>query len=420
MALFTAASPVQRALRYRKFAGQTATVVVFDSGYHLQAECMAALARLGHKVVRIAVAGTGVCDGRDAMQALVRALVGHKPDMVLSINHIGFDTDGGMGGLLDAAEVPLAVWYVDSPFLIHDGYFLAAPKMTSVFVWERAYISVLQRCGAQSVVYLPLACDMTRFCAPREGPNPQAGTAVGFVGSSWQYNAQKWRKTLSAQSIRDAAPMTRALEKTPSAFMELLGTPRPNPDGRMSQLAYATFMATGTRRNQLLQRFAPDELTVVGDDGWHAILPQARTRPQVIYGPDLAQVYREFAVNLNITSLQMPTACNQRVFDVPAAGGFVLSDHQADLDELFTPPARAVFKDGDDMLDLARFYAARPALRADIAGRAKACIQARHTYEHRLTHMLDHMRRRHPSAVAMPQAARLPQSSCIPRVPQVP
>ncbi len=403
MALLTAASPVQRALRYRKFTRPNATVLVFDSGYHLQAECMAALERMGHHVVRIAVAGAGVCDGRDAMQALVRGLVGSKPDMVLSINHIGFDTDGGMGSLLDAADVPLAVWYVDSPCLIHDGFFLAAPKMTSVFVWDRTYVSVLERCGAQSVSYLPLACDMTRFARsaeaallPAPGAPPAAAlTPVGFVGSSWRYNAHKWRATLTAEAIAAAAPMTRALQRSPGAFSQLLGTPRPTPDRRMSQLAYATFMATGARRNRLLARFDDDELTVVGDAGWREILPKVQTRPQVIYGPALAAVYRQFAVNLNITSLQMPTAVNQRVFDVPAAGAFVLTDHQDDLEELFAPDALAVFKTGDEMLDMARFFVSRPHLRDGIVARAHACVQARHTYEHRLATLLEHMRRRH-------------------------
>ena len=400
MALLTAASPVQRALRYRKFAGPTATVLVFDSGYHLQAECMAALVRMGHRVVRIGVQGAGVRDGRDAMVALVRGLVGSKPDMVLAINHIGFDTDGGMGGLLDDAEIPLAVWYVDSPCLIHDGFFLAAPKMTSVFVWERAYVSVLQRCGAESVNYLPLACDMTRFArstgdAPELACRPAAATPVGFVGSSWRYNAHKWRTSLTPEAIDGAAPMTQALENSPGAFLELLGTPRPTPDRRMSQLAYATFMATGTRRNRLLAAFDDGELTVVGDAGWRAMLPRAQTRPQVLYGPALAALYRQFAVNLNITSLQMPTAVNQRVFDVPAAGGFVLTDHQDDLSELFPTDALAIFKADDDVHDLARFFAARSGLRESIVRRAHACVKARHTYEHRLAAIVDHMRRRH-------------------------
>ena len=401
MALLTAASPISRALRYRKFAGQTATVLVFDSGYHLQTECIGALMRLGHKVIRIAVAGDGVRDGREAMQALVRGLLGAKPDMILSINHIGFDTDGEMGALLDATDVPLAVWYVDSPFLIHDGFFLAAPKMTSLFVWERSYAPVLRRCGAESVVYLPLACDMDRFASPTEQARTASGepapTAMGFVGSSWRYNAHKWHATLSPQAIAETAPMTQALEASPGAFLDLLDTPSPTPDRRMSQLAYATFMATGALRNRLLKRFAAGELTVVGDDGWREVLPRAHNRPQVIYGPALGALYRQFAVNLNITSMQMPTAVNQRVFDVPAAGGFLLTDQQDDLEELFAPEALALFKTDDDMLDLARFYAARPRAREAITARAHACVQARHTYEHRLVTLLDYMRERHSS-----------------------
>lgn len=41
------------------------------------------------------------------------------------------------------------------------------------------------------------------------------------------------------------------------------------------------------------------------------------------------------AINVNQTSLQMRDAVNQRVFDCPAAGGFVITDNQPDLHEYF-------------------------------------------------------------------------------------
>lgn len=384
---------MQRALCYRKFAGATVTVLVFDSGYHLQAECMAALVRMGHKVVRVPINGAGARDGTQAMRRLLQALLAAKPDMVLSINHIGFDTDSVMGELLAAVNMPVAVWYVDSPFLIHDGYFLAAPEVTSVFVWERAYVPVLRGCGAVDVHYLPLACDMSRFATG--AANAPTTTPVGFVGSSMRYNRHKWKETLPDAALPEAHMMAEDLARDPTAFMRLLGQPRPTPDRRMSQLAYATFMATGAHRNALLQRYDAGELTVVGDPGWQEILPKATFCPQVLYGPPLAAMYRQFAVNLNITSMQMPTAVNQRVFDVPAAGGFVLTDARDDLHDLFDDDALAVFGRDDDMLHMARFYVAHPRARQRIVDRARACVQTRHTYEHRLGVLLRTVQQRH-------------------------
>ena len=62
-----------------------------------------------------------------------------------------------------------------------------------------------------------------------------------------------------------------------------------------------------------------------------------KTHPDVDYRSEIAQWYRRIKINLNITSCQMPTALNQRVFDVPACGGFILNDNQTDLKELFSP-----------------------------------------------------------------------------------
>ena len=53
------------------------------------------------------------------------------------------------------------------------------------------------------------------------------------------------------------------------------------------------------------------------------------------YGAQSAQVYRDTLISVNATNLQMPSTVNQRLFDVPAAGGFLISDNQPEMAELF-------------------------------------------------------------------------------------
>ena len=47
-------------------------------------------------------------------------------------------------------------------------------------------------------------------------------------------------------------------------------------------------------------------------------------------GRDLPAVYADSKINLNITSAQLETSVNNRVFDVAATGAFLLTDHRAD------------------------------------------------------------------------------------------
>lgn len=85
----------------------------------------------------------------------------------------------------------------------------------------------------------------------------------------------------------------------------------------------------------------------------------------------------------------MPKTVNQRVFDVPLCGGFLLTDRQEDLLELFADDEVALYESSEDVADKARYYLANPAIRASIAARARKRILNEHTYRHRMGSMLD-------------------------------
>jgi spore maturation protein CgeB len=102
------------------------------------------------------------------------------------------------------------------------------------------------------------------------------------------------------------------------------------------------------------------------------------------YGP-LRGFYQASAVNLNITSAQMPSGLNQRVFDVPASRAFLLTDHKSQLGELFEPGAEtASYHDPAEAEEMAEWYLARPAERERIASAASRRTLSDHLYRHRL------------------------------------
>jgi len=117
-------------------------------------------------------------------------------------------------------------------------------------------------------------------------------------------------------------------------------------------------------------------------------------RSEVNYYHELPQVYRTTAINFNATSLQMKAAVNQRVFDAPAAGGFLLTDFREQLAELFEVGKEvACFGEPGEIPDLVRFYLRHPEVREKMTARARSRVLAEHTYRHRVAVMLDTMRR---------------------------
>jgi spore maturation protein CgeB len=395
MAMLTAHSPLRQALGYRKFIRAHKTILLLDSNYHLHAECRAALTRLGHRVITLRIGGSdGAADAPAAMRQLLEAMLQHKPDMLLTINHIGFDADNSMGQLLDEIQMPVAVWYVDSPFLLFDGYFLPAAKVSSVFVWERQCVATLRACGAEHVQHLPLGCDLEKFAPPQATGLCSARWPVSFVGNSMVYAEQKWRKLLLRTEVKQGKAWAAQLAADRQPYAALLGTPQPPRDRRVTELAYATWVGTGLYRQRYLQALAKQTLHVFGDAGWAKVLPQAHAHPHVWYGAALAQVYSQSLCSFNATSLQMPTAVNQRVFDVPTAGGLVLTDAQADVFELFAADEITVYRSPEELLDLVAYFSAHPTERLQRIAKGQARVAREHTYDHRLRTLLDCMQAR--------------------------
>ena len=100
-------------------------------------------------------------------------------------------------------------------------------------------------------------------------------------------------------------------------------------------------------------------------------------------------------MNINYTSFQMRTAVNQRVFDVPACGGFLLSDRQEDMERFFEVGREAVcFCCEEEAASLAAHYLANEGERKRIAEAGRRRVLAEHTYEKRMAALVAEMRER--------------------------
>jgi spore maturation protein CgeB len=181
----------------------------------------------------------------------------------------------------------------------------------------------------------------------------------------------------------------------------------PDPDrSRLARLGPAQkidFEAAVLWKTTLLYRWScveslrPFEPRIHGDPGWKALLGENQAPfPPLDYYRELPIFYNRCRINFNATSLQMGEAVNQRVFDVPACGSFLLTDHQDALEELFEVGKEIIaFDDPEEIPDLVRFYLDSPEARNRIACRGRERVLERHTYRHRLQVILQTMRARY-------------------------
>ncbi|HEX2769612.1 MAG TPA: glycosyltransferase, partial [Geobacteraceae bacterium] len=360
-----------RYLDYPKLKEPPFRVVLLDSGYLTVRECRKGLEKLGHRVFTIV-------PGPDFIKRLLTLLVEVRPDFLLAINHLGFDEEGKLTGLLTELKVPFASWYVDSPtYILYGGEENISPYC-AVFCWERAYLQPVAEMGFHSPTFLPLATDPEVFSPGGNPVNGRFASSLAFVGDSMETAQTKWEKKLSNKVKKDIASISAEKMQIDrkKEILEIFPSLEGHAVCKRSRLdieAALIWKATQEYRLRLARSLIPLGLVIYGDAGWSRFFARKRIlRPKVDYFRELPDVYRGTDVNINCTSFQMKTAVNQRVFDVAACGGFLLSDYQEDMDRFFEVGKEAIcFRTTEEAVSLAAYYLVKDTERRKIAEAAR-------------------------------------------------
>lgn len=100
----------------------------------------------------------------------------------------------------------------------------------------------------------------------------------------------------------------------------------------------------------------------------------------------LTKVYKESKINLNITLHCIETGIPQRVFDIMAAGGFLLTNYQEEIEELFVPGEDlVVYHNEQELEELVAYYLNHEEEREMIARNGQKKVLENHGYHYRLT-----------------------------------
>ncbi|MBU1650601.1 glycosyltransferase, partial [bacterium] len=372
------------------------TLLLVDAGYFLTREIASAIQQEGHTLVVVTLSISAETPLKDSspydtfLDMIITAVEKCRPDALITINHLGFDLDGRLNDLLEALELPSLVWYVDSPRYIFLDSLINVNDRTGIFLWDDSYADWLGSLGFNKIHSLPLATDPSIFnrgdlaaAMPSAAPLVFVGDsmtnavekAIALLPDSLRPNltdisekifselAQRFLLSLSVpqyckqpawdvlKPIREAVkPMASGTTWSPT----LNGAHEHETADWLLVESALVLLATKALRSKSLQSIsqspAVKPLTVYGDDGWKTALNgDTRILPSVDYYHHLADVYRQAGAILNVTGVQMPRGLNQRCFDVPAAGGLLFTDEQADIANYFKPGEEVVtFADSDE------------------------------------------------------------------------
>ena len=338
--------------------------------------------------------------------ALREAVREGRYDFFFAINGDGLDDGGIMAADLMRLKKTIALWYVDDPFNSYAPWHAdrrlgpAARDYERLFFFavDETFVESLKARGYRNAVYLPHAVNPAWAEGAADVPNlPDA--PVTFVGNLDLASLPIFDGMLSefdAGAARLAREYAEArCERCCLAWEDFLreaGAEIADPDGRVRHAALR--LATIRCKLHLVRALETVGVNVYGFEDWKEALDgTAHYKGPVPYYAGLSTVYRRSLITLNISHAQMSRGCNQRLLDVPACGGFLITDARPAIRDLL--PGLRVPQYGTAQELVRRIHDAvrQPERRAEGIRGMQEMIRARHTYGRRMKTVLEEISR---------------------------
>lgn len=346
----------------------------------------------------------------------VRFLSQNPCDCVFSINYFPVLSEACM-----QADLPYICWTCDSPLIAMHHTSVIHP-CNYIFVFDRADYLQFQSLGVPHLYYLPLGTSIS----PAAGSSCPPEYAVSFIGSLYEkntYDQISHRLSPYLKGYLDCA-MEAQMQITGGNLLYQLLTPeiceeleqiseyqkssKSFSDLRLlfanTILGFKTASLARIRSlnmlSQALLPFRGREIPV--QDGihlftnsqtkpgeWEDLLPLVHVHGALDYTAELPAVIRKSRINLNITIPNIRTGLPLRIWDTMGAGGFLLSNEQAEIRELLEPGKDLeIFTSAEEMIEKCKFYLKQDELRSQIARHGYQTVQQNYTCRRQLEKLL--------------------------------
>ena len=329
-----------------------------------------------------------------------------RPDFIFSIGGHGQDIEGTLSRMYATLGIPYVTWFADEPPLVDGWGNRYCPENSLFLIFDEAYVPAIRSLGFPNIEVLPLGTNTKRWSSEseRDDPKSRAVENISFVGklatSQIKYlmaNLKSWWPELGPEIIDSAADdvirhtdkgINRALER--NLFADGRSLPCPSEVAWRLAVSLIERKASLANRVNSISELVSLGMAVYGDDEWKDYIDPQYVRGTIdYYGQQIRDLYRFSKINLNISKFQLLTTVNQRVFDVPAADGFLLTDFRPKLEDFFIIDREVVcFRDTEDLKRKALYYLEHEKERLQIIERAKERILKEHDYSLRIKKLL--------------------------------
>lgn len=302
-------------------------------------------------------------------------------------------------GVQQLAGLPITkvLWYLDNPQRVKvSREELEATDL--ILTFDRGYIPLLEQLSGKPVRHLPNAPGLRMVRdLEKDGPPPErSGPEVGFVGALAAHRFEDVRGFWLEREPGFVETLDRIVD-------EFLRYPSPGLQQRYAEagclkyLPYEGFVvlyleerATYLSRRRFLEVVADEGLATFGAKEWcdpeiAGPLAPCFSGRAPDYERELAEVYFNTKININVFHVQCLDSTNPRVYDVLLCGGFLLNEYRPILEEEFEIGKHLdVFRTPEELREKVRYYKAHPEKREEMAREGQKLVRERYTYQHRM------------------------------------
>ena len=378
------------------------------------ADIIEAFKELGHDVKTIPFSKQEPRHDETVEKKIISEIKLYNPDFVFTFNYFPI-----ISLACKSADIRYVSWLYDSPYVLLYSYTTVYPH-NYIFVFDKELYMEFHNAGISTVHYLPLAANTKRLANMENLPSFQDflkstwnnQTEIAFIGSLYHEKHQFY------QRLQGISPFTRGyLEGIMSAQKHVYGynfiqealTPsiindmqkalpmEPSSSGVESvEYLYAQYVInrhiTSMERTELLTAIGTSYPFDLYTPDKEISLPGGINHGPVDYYDMAPYVMKKAKINLNITLRSIKSGIPLRAFDILGAGGFLLTNYQADFVDCYTPDEDFIaFESKEDLLNKISYYLNHEDERKQIAQNGFIKTNRCHTYQHRIKEILSYL-----------------------------
>lgn len=299
----------------------------------------------------------------------------------------------------------------DNPYVLLYSYSLINPN-NYVFMFDRQEYLHFKNGGINTVYYSPLPVNSTiiDYLMKKPFDRDKLSADVSFVGSLYNEAHNFFDRLNSANDYTKGyldAIMESQLKVQGYNFIEEVLTPdiltelqrvspyTSTPSGTETpEYIYSNYFIdrklTSMERQRLLAAVAEHCNLKVYTIDKSAIIPNAVNMGVVDYYSEMPYVFANSKINLNITLRSIQSGIPLRAMDIMGAGGFLLTNFQADFLDYFVPDEDFVYYESqEDLIEKVNYYLSHESRQKEIAYNGHEKVKANHSFEKFFEHIFE-------------------------------